>query len=639
MSDVPALPTVPPPAAEAGHTVRILRDVDVPLPDGDGALAANVFLPDGAEAHPALVTLLPYHKDGPAGIAAWPWLHWLAERGYACVLADVRGLAASSGRARGPFDPGEADDGAALVQWTAQQPWCSGRVGMWGQSYGAITAMRTAVRRPPALRAICAIVGPADPMTDFVHPDGVHGCLPSLGAWGLTTLAQRLWPPLHQDPQGRWLARWRRRLEDAVPFVVDLARAAPGDTSWAIDAGAIDVPTLCVAGWRDLFCEGSLRAYEAIRAPKRLVVGPWMHAVPDESPIEPIDFLSMALGWWDRWLRDDGPAHDDPEPPVSVWLQGREAWHGLHAWPPRDTRALELHPHPDGALATGAAGSGERTRAVDPTVGIGSGLWCMPTRGTGAAADQHEDDARSLAFTTAPLDASLAIAGRPSVTLALRRTGAGPRTVVVKLAEVDADGRSLFITTGTRRLAGEDAVVDIVLRATCFELGAGRHLRLVVAGADFPRLWPDGGDVPDLTVSCPGTVLRLPVREGWEDDAAVVPRRERPLTSPLVLSSTPVYRTTRDRVADALTVEYGDDTLVRTVDGLSTLRTSRRLTASVTAARPDAAAVDGTLASTVDGPQGRIAVDASLTLRRGLVVARGEVTWDGRQVFARRWTA
>ncbi|MEN3280299.1 MAG: uncharacterized protein V7607_1439 [Solirubrobacteraceae bacterium] len=634
-----ASPNVAPPR----HEVEILRDCSIALSDDDAALAADVYLPKGASECPTLVTLLPYHKDGPAGIGAWQAHQYFASRGYACVIVDFRGLAGSSGVARRPFDPGEADDGAAAIAWAADQPWSSGAVGMWGASYGAITAMRTASRRPPALRAIMPVVGHIDHEREFVHPHGVHGCLPSLGAWGLTTLAQRLWPPLHQDVDGRWLERWRRRLEQSEPYLIDLVRRGPGDPSWpsrAVNVSAIEVPTFCVGGWRDLFCEGTLRAYEEITAPKKLLVGPWMHTLPDESPYAPIDFLSIALRWWDRWLRDDRNGIDE-EPPVNVYVQGRGTWHQLPAWPPDDAADATFHASADGALAGEAPGvPGERSRSVDPTVGTGSGLWAMPTRAPGLPADQHEDDARSITFTSAPLSSAMEVTGRPQVALGLARAGDGPRTVVVKLACVDPDGRSTLITVGTARVpedGPDDATLEIQLHATSFEVPAGHRIRLAVAGADFPRLWPDPRRA-ELAVRCERTSLRLPTRTP-RDDVASVPARGRAPANPLIMRAEPVYRVTRDRMRDAVTVDFGDDVVARTVDGEGRTESRRRLQATVAADRPDAARVTGTMTTTIQCPQGEIVVTAKIALRRDLVTASGEVTWSGRQIFSRRWTA
>ena len=54
-----------------------------------------------------------------------------------------------------------------LVEWTAQQPWSNGNVGMIGISYFAGTQMEAAVERPPHLKAIMPLAGTFDRVSPF----------------------------------------------------------------------------------------------------------------------------------------------------------------------------------------------------------------------------------------------------------------------------------------------------------------------------------------------------------------------------------------------------------------------------------------------------------------------------------------
>ena len=40
-----------------------------------------------------------------------------------------------------------------MIAWLAQQPWCTGRVGMIGISWGGFNGLQVAARRPPQLGA------------------------------------------------------------------------------------------------------------------------------------------------------------------------------------------------------------------------------------------------------------------------------------------------------------------------------------------------------------------------------------------------------------------------------------------------------------------------------------------------------
>jgi putative CocE/NonD family hydrolase len=75
-----------------------------------------------------------------------------AAHGYAGVVAYAR-WNRNSPDGLFPFAH-DGDDARAVIAWIARQPWSDGRVGMYGDGYGAFTAWATAKRPPPALKAI-----------------------------------------------------------------------------------------------------------------------------------------------------------------------------------------------------------------------------------------------------------------------------------------------------------------------------------------------------------------------------------------------------------------------------------------------------------------------------------------------------
>jgi putative CocE/NonD family hydrolase len=630
--------------------VEVLRNCAISLEDGV-ELAADVYLPRTTGPVPALVTLIPYNKDGIAGVTAWPAHHHFARRGFACVVVDFRGTGSSGGTPRRPFDPEEGRDGAAAIAWAARQPWCDGQVGMWGVSYGAVMTLRTALLRPPALKAIVPVMGFLDPERDFVHPAGRRGCLASLGLWGLTTLAMHLTPPLLQDPDGRWRDRWHERLEHGEPYLCDLLEHGPGDAEWrrrAVDPSAIDIPTFCVSGWRDLSCDAMTRTYERVRGPRRLLVGPWMHTLPDDSPFEPVGFLDLAADWWDRWLRGVRDP-DDEDDGVTVFVQGADAWRALRRWPAAG-----------GELRFGAGGSGELTdgatkglveRPIDPTVGVSAGLWAVSTRGFGLPRDQHDDDARSITFSSAPLPEALEVCGRAALRLTALLGPGPPRSVVVRLTHVGEDGRSVLITSGTGELpsvsehelpaAGERAKrrCGVTLFPTAYAVPAGERLRLTVAGADFPRLWPEPR-AGDLAVVCGagGTELVVPLADAEAREIEMAPAAA-PAAPSLVLRADPLYTVTRSPVTDEVTVTVGDHLLMKTPQEEHTLDTNGYMSATVSADRPDAAQLEGKAVTRVDSAHGEFVVRAQVQITGAATVMVGEVALGDEVVFSRRWTA
>jgi putative CocE/NonD family hydrolase len=68
------------------------------------------------------------------------------------ALVDVRGR----GNSGGDFEPfaNEPRDGYDVVEWLAQQPYCNGKVAMWGGSYAGFDQWATAKEFPPHLTTI-----------------------------------------------------------------------------------------------------------------------------------------------------------------------------------------------------------------------------------------------------------------------------------------------------------------------------------------------------------------------------------------------------------------------------------------------------------------------------------------------------
>jgi X-Pro dipeptidyl-peptidase-like protein/SnoaL-like protein len=125
-------------------------EVDVPVPMRDGiALATNVWRPDGPGPFPALLVRTPYGKDdaGLHGNPKLPDVFALVGAGYAVVAQDVRGTS----RSPGTFVPHihECLDGLDTLAWLAGQPWCDGKIGMWGGSYMGFTQWQAAPHDAP----------------------------------------------------------------------------------------------------------------------------------------------------------------------------------------------------------------------------------------------------------------------------------------------------------------------------------------------------------------------------------------------------------------------------------------------------------------------------------------------------------
>lgn len=633
---------------EPRFSVDTSYDVRIPTYDPDVTLSADIRRPVTDEPVPALITLLPYRKDHKGGSTS-PSAHWFAERGYANVLVDITGIGSSDGLRRPEFDPSNGDDALAVIRWASGQPWCTGAIGMWGISYGAITTMRTASLQPPGLKAIIPVSHGLNPGTDTIHPDGARGDFHALANRGSAMLAQQLLPPLINYASPAEQQRWRRRLHETDPAFVDFARHSPTHPVWkdrAIRGEDILVPALCVGGWRDPFPGPLIEAFERMRGPKKLLVGPWGHVLPHESVHEPIDFLPMALRWWDHWLCGSDTGVMD-EPAVTVWVEGDQPhWQSHSSWPPpHDVIELStatgttLAPEPVPARPSMSVIAIHRPDPIVGTLrglpGLGMGESCLPQ-------DQHDDDMRVVTATGHRLEQDITLVGRPEVAISLpppdTSTGA-PSRLIVRLCEVDDDGRSTLITTGALVPDDWSTPLRVILRPIAYHVPAGRRLRVAVGDADFPRLTPLPDPIPicvtNITLILPriaagsGNPVDLPPLVNPGTDSSGGPRPAAGLR----------WTVTRDPIDDQVTV----DVTGRTPAPIVTLQghrytTSSHLRATVRRSTPEAATCSGTHQATVHLNSGEV-IDVTATVRCTLssLWAHGEVTIDDQPYFSRTW--
>lgn len=130
-----------------GATVVVEKNLEVPMRDGV-VLAADVYRPAGGQPAPTLVTRTPYGKEFTHYISAgcFPLPLKLAEDGYAVVVNDVRGRFGSAGE----FTPyvHDAADGFDTVEWSSQQSWSNGEIGIFGCSYLGLTNLLAAREAP-----------------------------------------------------------------------------------------------------------------------------------------------------------------------------------------------------------------------------------------------------------------------------------------------------------------------------------------------------------------------------------------------------------------------------------------------------------------------------------------------------------
>ncbi|KAK7557671.1 Alpha/Beta hydrolase protein [Phyllosticta citricarpa] len=165
------------------------ENATIKLRSSEGLVRCNVYRPKTSEKVPVLVTYGPYGKDIPykdfhpksfaevnpehrSEHSAWetPDPKFWTSHGYAVVRADERGTGQSPGLLD-TMSRGTSEAFFDVVEWAAEQPWSSGKVGLLGISYFAGSQWRVAARQPKGLSAIV----PWEGMSDYYRDRCRHG--------------------------------------------------------------------------------------------------------------------------------------------------------------------------------------------------------------------------------------------------------------------------------------------------------------------------------------------------------------------------------------------------------------------------------------------------------------------------------
>ncbi|MER7398550.1 CocE/NonD family hydrolase [Streptomyces sp. NPDC000151] len=643
------------------------EDVRIPLPDGT-QLYARVWRPYGTEPVPALLEYLPYRLSdwtAPRDAQRHPYY---AGHGYASVRVDVRGHGNSEGLPTDEYSETELADGVAVIEWLAAQPWCSGKVGMFGISWGGFNSLQLAARAPEALKAIVTVCSADDRFDNDVHYMGGSLLAVDMHAWAATMLAFVSRPPDPAQVGEGWRKQWTDRLEAVDPFIHTWLDHQSRDAYWqhgsvCEDYSAIKAAVLAVGGWHDPYRDTALRLVQHLDAPVRGLIGPWSHQYPDRGlpPGPAIGFLQETLRWWDHWLKgEDRGVEDDPllrswisesHPPATVYDELPGRWVADPAWPsPNVTPTAYTLP-------------GDRPLPVRSPqhTGVDAGRYFPFGNDADLPPDQREEDGRSVCFDLPELTERVEILGRPRVTL--RLTSEVPRgQVIARVCDVAPDGSSTLVTRGVLNLLtrhGRDRAVEWTPGATedvTFELNgighafpAGHRIRVALSSAYWPWIWPHAGSEAGWTVDPAASTVELPVRTPGTEEPEITfeaPEQSEPLgvVFPGGADQRPERKVVRDVAAGTWTLEvdprYGGtriypDGLEFTEDALETYR--------IDSADPESAATRSDWSIRLHRPElgwdARIETRSQITTEGGDFVTENEVVCrDGdEEVFRRTW--
>lgn len=384
----------------------------------------------------------------------------LLEAGYAVLGVSIRGTGCSQGQ----FDfrnPVEHTDGAAAVEWAAAQPWSTGHVGMFGDSFPGLMQPGVAALHPRGLDAIAPWQIVDDVYRDVAWPGGIgngeFGAFWGLGNQPAASISGQINGTTAGDPQCAQSAAEQAAVNPATNIFVAGFGHPYVDSYWTsktIGAAAskIDVPAFGCVTWQDDEV-GSRSSWTLLPRldPQRtwLIAANGYHA----QCVNSADRITKQLvRFFDRFVKGERNGYETT-PHMQIWHETTDAANAKPAWVttssswPPATRTKRLYLREGGAL-TPARPSGAETADdyVSPTIsagtengivfGQGNRLWKV--QGTPGGA---------VAYTTPKLARTTELLGPASVDLWLSST-ATDTNLQATITEVRPDGQEVYVNRG-----------------------------------------------------------------------------------------------------------------------------------------------------------------------------------------------
>jgi predicted acyl esterase len=416
----------------------IILEENVRVTMRDGVkIAMDVYRPENPGKYPAIMSTSPYFKE----IQLQPPIlshsieagatQFFVSHGYVHVIVQVRGSGLSQG-CYNWYDDTEQQDGYELIEWIAQQPWCTGSIGMMGDSYFGRSQYLIAGKQPPHLKCIV----PFDAgMDDYRDSRNAGGIIRSgwIGMWGADTMFQCLWGGEvegKQPPVNIFTERFLHP-EDG-PYYWERS-------GWTkIDK--INVPALFLAEQQSAtHSRGQLWGFPKIKSPKKMYVLPPAGHLTNVMWIQSKPVNELVLKWFDYWLK--GVKNDVMDgPQVSICDEVTREWRYENEYPLKRTEWTKYYVRtnpsgkasdpPYGLLSTEKPGKEEPDKII------------MPDAMRPLYANKPV-----LGYATPSLEKDLKVWGPLSVTL-FGSTTARDSAWFIKLGDIDPDGKTDIITNG-----------------------------------------------------------------------------------------------------------------------------------------------------------------------------------------------
>lgn len=371
----------------AGQKINMIVEENVFVTVRDGTkIAVDIYRPDVPGKYPALLAMSPYGKSAqtfetppqPFGKSVFEASvesgdpRFYVERGYAYVIGDLRGTGDSDGEYVGVLSLDEGRDGADVVEWMAEQPWCDGNIGLAGICYFAAVQLRIAAEQPPHLKCIAPFEIFADDLYNHhAYEGGVldiffyglyTGTYPARCGYAIKNVKSAMVkntppdelkalvdkftadPDLRQYPYLYHLLKYPEKNPLLFDFMLNpLDGPFWRERSVSHRLDQIKVPTYVGGPLFSFFSQAQVNVFNGIDVPKKMYLYTGMGPRPWRDHHEEI------VRWYDYWLKGIDTGIMDEEP-IRYHTSGSEKWAASKSWPIDTTVWTEFYLHSLGEL-------------------------------------------------------------------------------------------------------------------------------------------------------------------------------------------------------------------------------------------------------------------------------------------------
>lgn len=486
------------------------RRIAMPMPDGI-SLDSVVYMPAGDAAWPVILQRCPY---GPVDFPETDTVGEIfAKRGYAYCIVRCRGTGRSEGRINA-FEQ-ETDDGLAVIDFVASQPWCDGNIGTYGASYMGHSQWAVANCRNPALKTMYIQVFGAHAYESFYRAGMLRQDIWQSWVTGNGGDARDRTPEealrLHQQAFDlKPKSKIGQLVNDPVEWGVKIiTNPEECNDAWQTgfwktyedNARKLSLPILLQCGWFDLFCQSQIDAWrflpETTRQKSLCLIGPWDHygftnrvlPYPGQEQFGVMQ-IKTALQWFDHFLK--GAPLVLPTGGVQAYTIGDDRWQFWQDdFAGSDSVTFYLA---DNALQPSPGASGEITYSYDPenpvaslALGLEKGTVIMPAPG------QREN---VFSFVSAPLERDVCLTGSMVAQLYVS-SSAEATAFTITLVDERTDGNGYMVLNDIADIRYEKdhfetytpgKIKKIAIRTPdiLWTFKAGSKIRIDISSSDFP---------------------------------------------------------------------------------------------------------------------------------------------------------